>query len=125
MLLKGIEKQIEKEFCFTILKKRFTYLVYKHLRQHNWDYLMLVFEGDNPYHSIVAIMFRDERDYFRKFEVPLPILKRDAEKAKEVSDDPLLQVAVEMLEESKNARRVPRTLWGKMKSADIYNLLKN
>jgi len=122
-MLKGIEELIDRQFSFTILKKRFTYLVYRHLKRHNWKYLMLVFEGKDS-KGLVAIMFHDEHGYFRRLEVPLPILLRDAEKAGK-ADDPLLSVAKEILEEAKTAKRLPLTLWGKIPAREIYRIVNS
>jgi len=123
---KGVETILNQQFSFAILKKRFTYLVYKWLKYHNYPFKLFIYEDSNHWKDMVVISFYDEHGYFRKLEVPLPILKRDAEKAEsgKADDDPLISIAKELLEDSeKNAIRIPRSYWSRIPHKDIHDLM--
>jgi len=105
-------------FNFIKLKQDFLFAVYKHLREEEWDYRILVFEGDDEYYHIVTIAFYDEKGYFRRMEIPLPILKAEAE-----NRDAAKKLLEEINNDSNRVVRLPRMLWGTMPLREIYETI--
>lgn len=122
-LLNDCEKSLEVFFKYTLIKNRFTYFVYGYLKKHGWPYVVVVFEDDHgdSYYDVVAIMFNDEKGYFRVHEIPYPIIVDDAENSK---NEEVRKLSSELLIELESAYRVPRVLWGRFPLRDIYETVK-
>lgn len=103
-------------FNFIRMKQDFFFQVYQHLLEERWMHRVIVFEGDTDYYTVVLIAFYDEKGYFRRFEMPLPILEEEA-KHRDVAKTLLDKV----YNDSEEVVRVPRTLWGLIPTRELYN----
>jgi len=108
-------------FEFIKLKQKFFFDTYKLLLEHNWRHYIIVYEGDPDYYTIVLLAFKDEKGYFRKMEMPLPILQKEAEgEFKELAKHLLDMVN----NNAENVKRVPREIWGKVPVRDLYEMIR-
>ena len=107
-------------FNFIKLKQEFFWKTYEHILEHGWPHLIIVYEGDTDYYTIVLLAFNDEKGYFRKMEMPLPIMEKEAEMGNELAKLMLKSIS----DGADNVKRVPRTLWGKVPVRDLFEMLK-
>ena len=112
----GVEKMC---FNFIKLKQEFFWKVYGHLLECDWPHMVIVYEGDTDYYTIILVAFHDEKRYFRKMEMPLPVMQAEAEKGNELAKLLLKNIS----DGADNVKREPRTLWGKVPVRDLYGML--
>lgn len=108
-------------FEFIKLKQKFFFDTYRLLIDCSWPHRILVYDGDPEYYTIITIVFKDEKNYFRHMEMPLPILQQEADEGE------FQELAKHILEQiSKNAghvKHLSREIWGKIPIRDVYEMI--
>ena len=108
------------------------------LLECNISHAVVIFESDeSAYYTLVAVMFNDEKGYFRMIDFPYPVLltlsigfaKSDDEREQELGKvaKSLYDIVTNTLdgeEKPDNVFVMPRDVWGKMPFREIYERVR-